>query len=163
MLRIHDILVWIRIRGSMTLTNPDVYPAIFVSDLQDANKKLIVKKSFPAYFFLNVHLHLISKIKSQSNKTEVIKVFLTFLLDDRRKWIRIQDAQKYRSGSATLEKSWKKTWHPPACEDTPAAVVLPWLTAYTLRSHSIPAREEWMREIFQSINPLINQSIHSIH
>ncbi len=42
--RIHDILVWIRIRirGSMPLTmDPDPYPAIFVTDLQDANKKLI--------------------------------------------------------------------------------------------------------------------------
>jgi hypothetical protein len=45
-LQIHDILVQIRIRGSMPLTNgfgpnatPD--PAIFVIDLQDANKKLI--------------------------------------------------------------------------------------------------------------------------
>jgi hypothetical protein len=46
--RIHDILVWtrIRIRGSMPLNNgsdPDAYPdpTIFVIDLQDANKKLI--------------------------------------------------------------------------------------------------------------------------
>ncbi len=36
-LQIHDILVWIRIRGSMPLTNgPD--PAIFVIDLQEAKK-----------------------------------------------------------------------------------------------------------------------------
>ncbi len=41
--------------------DPD--PAIFVIDLQDANKKLI-KKSYPAYHFLNVHLHHFSKIKS---------------------------------------------------------------------------------------------------
>ncbi len=41
-LRIHDILVWIRIRGSMPLTDgPDPDPAIFVIDLQDASKKLI--------------------------------------------------------------------------------------------------------------------------
>jgi hypothetical protein len=45
--RIHDILVWIRIRicGSMPLTNGsgswDPYPAIFVIDFQDASKKLI--------------------------------------------------------------------------------------------------------------------------
>jgi hypothetical protein len=39
-LRIHDILVLIRIRGSMALTNPDSdpEPAIFIIDLQDANK-----------------------------------------------------------------------------------------------------------------------------
>jgi hypothetical protein len=51
-LRIHDILVWIWIwiRESMSLTNgsgsdPDTDPAIFVIDLQDANKKLILKKN----------------------------------------------------------------------------------------------------------------------
>jgi hypothetical protein len=52
--RIHDILVWIRIRirGSMPLTNgsgstvdSDPDPAIFVINLQDANKK-IHKKVF---------------------------------------------------------------------------------------------------------------------
>jgi hypothetical protein len=36
--RIHDILVWIRIR----ILDPD--PAIFVIDLQDANKILFKKK-----------------------------------------------------------------------------------------------------------------------
>ncbi len=45
----HGILVWIRIRGSMPLTNesgPDADPDldIFVIDLHDANKKLIKKK-----------------------------------------------------------------------------------------------------------------------
>jgi hypothetical protein len=33
-----NILVWIRIRGSM----PDPDPAIFVNDLQEANKKIII-------------------------------------------------------------------------------------------------------------------------
>ncbi len=37
-LRIHDILMWIRIRGLM---DPDPDPAFFVIDLQDANKKRI--------------------------------------------------------------------------------------------------------------------------
>jgi hypothetical protein len=49
--RIHDILVWIRIRG------PDSDPAIFVIDLQDVNKKLFFLNSFSAYYFLKVHLH----------------------------------------------------------------------------------------------------------
>ncbi len=44
--------------------DPDPDPAIFVIDLQDANKKLIFKKSFFAYYFLKVHLHHFSKIKS---------------------------------------------------------------------------------------------------
>jgi hypothetical protein len=45
MLRIHDILVWIRIRirGSMPLTKMDPDPDVFIIDLQDANKKLIKK------------------------------------------------------------------------------------------------------------------------
>ncbi len=38
---------------------------IFVIDLEEANKKTNVKKSFSAYYFLTVHLHHFSKIKSQ--------------------------------------------------------------------------------------------------
>ncbi len=85
MLRIHDILGWIRIqiRGSMPLTNgsgfgsrsgswiriqirildPDL--AIFVIDLQDASKKQIFYTFFSAYYLLKLHLHHFSKIKSQ--------------------------------------------------------------------------------------------------
>jgi hypothetical protein len=39
----------------LSLMDPDYDPdpAIFVTDLQDANKKLI----FSAYYFLKVHLH----------------------------------------------------------------------------------------------------------
>jgi hypothetical protein len=55
--------------------DPD--PAIFVLDLQDANKKLL---SISAYYFLNVHLHDFSEIKSHKE----VKVFVLFLLDDRR-------------------------------------------------------------------------------
>jgi hypothetical protein len=56
----------------------DPHPSIFVSDLQVANKKF--DKSFPAYYFLKVHLHHFSKIKSQKEVTKKavgIKVFLT--------------------------------------------------------------------------------------
>jgi hypothetical protein len=70
--RIHDILGWIRIRirGSMPLTNGsgsglDPDPAIFIIDLQDASKKLIFNTFFSSYYFLKVHLHHFSKIKSQ--------------------------------------------------------------------------------------------------
>jgi hypothetical protein len=45
-------------------SDADPDPAIFVTDLQDANKKLIKKKN-SAYYFLKVHLHHFSKIKSQ--------------------------------------------------------------------------------------------------
>ncbi len=44
-------------------SDPD--PAIFNIDLQDANIKLIFFKSFSAQYFLKVHLHNFSKIKSQ--------------------------------------------------------------------------------------------------
>jgi hypothetical protein len=53
-LRIHDILGWIRIRirGYMPLTNGSGFdPAIFVIDLQDASKKLIFKKIFCLLLF----------------------------------------------------------------------------------------------------------------
>jgi hypothetical protein len=62
--------------------DPD--PAIFVIDLQDANKKMSLKQKFPTYYFLKVHLHHFSKIKSPKEVTIRIKVFLTILLDDRR-------------------------------------------------------------------------------
>ncbi len=45
------------------LMDPD--HAIFVIDLQDASKKLIFNTIFSAYYFLKVHLHNFSKIKSQ--------------------------------------------------------------------------------------------------
>jgi hypothetical protein len=49
------------------MLKPD--PAIFVIDLQDANKKLILR-SFLAYYLLKVHLHNFSKIKSQKDVTK---------------------------------------------------------------------------------------------
>jgi hypothetical protein len=66
-LRIHEILVWIRIRRYMPLTNGwiriririlDPDPAIYVIDLQYASKKLIFSIIFSAYYFLKVHLHV---------------------------------------------------------------------------------------------------------
>jgi|LakMenE01Jun11ns_1017448.scaffolds.fasta_scaffold9313103_2 hypothetical protein len=53
----HASDLWIRI------LDPD--PAIFVIDLQDASKKLIFNTIVSAYYFLKVHLHHFSKIKSQ--------------------------------------------------------------------------------------------------
>jgi hypothetical protein len=53
------ILIWIRIR----ILDPD--PAIFVMALQDGSKKKIFETIFSAYYFLKVHLHRFSKIKSQ--------------------------------------------------------------------------------------------------
>jgi hypothetical protein len=44
--------------------DPD--PAIFVIDFQDASIKLIFNTIFSAYYFLKVHIHNFSKIKSQN-------------------------------------------------------------------------------------------------
>jgi hypothetical protein len=82
----------------MPLTNsdPDLDsdqdPAIFIIDLQDANKK-VTKKSFSDYYFLKVHLHNFSKIKSPKGvtKQKELRVSLLFLLDDRRIRIHTSD------------------------------------------------------------------------
>jgi hypothetical protein len=73
------IRIWIR--GSMPLQmdpDADADPAIYVIDLQDANKKLFI--SFPAYFLFKVHLctsFFKDKKAKRSHKTVGIKVFLT--------------------------------------------------------------------------------------
>jgi hypothetical protein len=45
--------------------DPDPDPVIFVIDPQDVNKKLILFLNKIAYYFLKVHLHHFSKIRSQ--------------------------------------------------------------------------------------------------
>jgi hypothetical protein len=49
-------------------SDPD--PAIVVIDLQDANKKNNLKKVFTAFYFLKIHIHHFSKIKSQKETTQ---------------------------------------------------------------------------------------------
>jgi hypothetical protein len=66
-LRIRDILVRIRIRGSVFLTNKSV--RLFVIDLQDANKRLFFSLFF-RFLLLKVHLHHFSKIKSHKEVTK---------------------------------------------------------------------------------------------
>ncbi len=89
MLRIHDILVWIRIwiRGSMPLT----YGSEFGSRCGSGSCYFrhlpnFFKKSFSAYYCLKVHLHHFSKIKnqkkSQSSRNQCFSFF--FLLCDRK-------------------------------------------------------------------------------
>ncbi len=71
--------------------DPD--PAIFVIDLQDANKKQINKnyKKLLPYFF-KVHLRHFKKIKSQkSHKIVGARFFSLFLHDDRRIQIHTSD------------------------------------------------------------------------
>ncbi len=59
--------------------DPDPDPAIFITDLQEANKKLIKKNFCILLFEGTVHLHHFSKmkVKKRSHKTVVIKVFIT--------------------------------------------------------------------------------------
>jgi hypothetical protein len=63
--------------------DPD--PAIFVIDLQDANKKQIKKKSFSASFFLKVHLHHFSKIKvkkkSQNSRNQGFAYYFCLMIE----------------------------------------------------------------------------------
>jgi hypothetical protein len=68
----------------------DLDPAIVVIDLPDTYKKTNLKKDFSSFYFLKVHLHHFSKIKSPKTVTKTVgtKVFLLFLLDDRRIRIR---------------------------------------------------------------------------
>jgi hypothetical protein len=71
--------------------NSEPDPAIFVIDLQDANKKQIIKKNFCLILFEGTFTSF-SKIKSQKGSTtkqEKSRVFLLFLPDDRRIRIRI--------------------------------------------------------------------------
>ncbi len=60
--------------------DPDSDPTIFFSDLQDANKKLIKKKTFSAYYFLKgTYIYNIFqryKVQKKSQKV-VIKIYLT--------------------------------------------------------------------------------------
>jgi hypothetical protein len=73
----------------------DQDPAIFVMDLQEAGKKLIVLKSFSACYcyFLSFEgtFTSFSKIKSPKEVTKQYesRFFLLFLLDDGRIQIRI--------------------------------------------------------------------------
>jgi hypothetical protein len=70
-------------------SDADPDPSIFITELQDAYKKL--KKSFSADYLLKVHLHHFSKIKSQTEVAKQYKsrFFLLFLLTDRKIRIRI--------------------------------------------------------------------------
>jgi hypothetical protein len=57
--------------------DPDADSSIFITELQDANKKLIFKKSFPLYYFLRHSIIFKDKKSKRCHKTVEIKVFLT--------------------------------------------------------------------------------------
>jgi hypothetical protein len=60
----------------------DLDPAIFITDLQDANKN----KSFSAYYFMKAHLHHFSKIKikkkSQSSRNPGFSDYFGLVMKD---------------------------------------------------------------------------------
>ncbi len=58
----------------------DLDPALFVSDLQDTNKKLIIF----AYYILTTQLHHYTqtKFRKKSQNSRILGFFLLFLLDD---------------------------------------------------------------------------------
>jgi hypothetical protein len=79
---------------------PDPDPDIFVINLQDANEKLIKKTKKTMFFCLLlfegtftsfIHSFTFPSFSKRSHKTVGIKVFLLFLLDDRRIRIRTSD------------------------------------------------------------------------
>jgi hypothetical protein len=64
--------------------DPDLGPALFISDLQDASKK----PNFFACYFVKVHLHQSPKIKSHKIVTTVKSRFFLLILLDRYKYLR---------------------------------------------------------------------------
>jgi hypothetical protein len=59
--------------------DPD--PAIFVIDLQDANKKKKIFKSFFAYYFLKVHLHHFKDKKSQTSRNQGFSYYFCLVIE----------------------------------------------------------------------------------
>ncbi len=88
--------------------DPD--PAIFVINLQDANKNQFLFKNFLCVlqYFLKVYLHTFSKIKSQKEVTKQLesRFFLLFFLDDIRIRIRIQEAQTHMDPTDPDPQHW---------------------------------------------------------
>ncbi len=76
----------------------DLDPAIFVIDLQDANKKQIFNFIFSSYYFLKIHSHLFSQIKSQkesqNSRNQGFSYYFCMMIEGSRRpknmWIRIR-------------------------------------------------------------------------
>ncbi len=102
------------------LIDPDPHadPAIFVSDLQDANKKnilllILFEGTFTSYLKIKRH-------KEVTKSTVGINVFLLFLLDDRRirtrisdKWIRMRIREAPKNMDPTDPGSDPQHWCKP--------------------------------------------------
>ncbi len=75
-LRIHDILVRIRVRGSMPLTNGSRSGSCYFRHWPSRRQqKLILKISFSSYYFLKVDLHHFQrqKVQKKSQNSRMIK------------------------------------------------------------------------------------------
>jgi hypothetical protein len=76
-LRIRDILVRIRIRGSVPTSDknftpdPAPDPAVFSVTFKMATKNVLFFLIYFAYYFLKVHLHNFSKIKKVIKKSQI--------------------------------------------------------------------------------------------
>jgi hypothetical protein len=123
-LRIHDILGWIRIRirGSMPTTNGSGFGSGFGSGscyVTSLNFKMPVKKKFictifSAYYFLKLHLHHFSKIESQkesqNSRNQGFSYYFCMMIEGsgsrrpKNMWIRIRirnTGRRYGSGSGS--------------------------------------------------------------
>jgi hypothetical protein len=135
---------WIRIR----ILDPD--PAIFVIDLPAASKKVIFNTFFSAYYFLKVHLHHFSKIKSQkeshNSRNQAFSNYFCMMIKGSGsipltsgsgswrpknmwiRWIRIRntdfnaDATRQLKGGKIKECTYDRVWPLP---DQPAKVSAP--------------------------------------
>jgi hypothetical protein len=91
-LRIHDILGWIRIRGSMPLTNGSVFGSgswiriLLFSSLtfKMPAKNYFFYTIFSAYYFLKLHLHQFSKIsqkESQNSRNQDFSYYFCMMIE----------------------------------------------------------------------------------
>ncbi len=99
----------------LILMDPD--PAFFVSDLQDVNKKYFFSSKF--FYFLKVHLHHFSKIKShkqksQNRRSQCFSYYFCLMIEGSgsvslTKWFRIREAQKHMDPTDPDPQHWKNT------------------------------------------------------
>ncbi len=123
----------------------DPNPAIFVIDLQEPNKKLYFLKSLSAYYFLKVHLHNFSNIKSQKEvtKQKESRVFLLFLFADRR---RIREARKHVDPDPDSDlEHWLKMWIHPVFFNV--FLTLQWRNKKSLNERTFVSRK-YLSKIF---------------
>jgi hypothetical protein len=103
---IRDILVGIRIPGSVSLTDPDL--ALFVSGFQDVNNNEFFLH-FLAFHFLKVHLHQslkrkCHKGKSKNSRNQSFSYFFCLMMEGKNLQIRTYNTAEMgpAGGTGTL-------------------------------------------------------------